>query len=278
MSLLSRKELRVALCPDQAALLHVRRDLGLRGLGREAHGRRVVPCGGGGQASPWHAALRALETALQGAAGSKLAATVVLSNHFLRYTLVPWSASLTEAADEMAYVRHCFAKVYGAGAQQWTMRLSGESRGSPRLACAMDTVLLDGLRGVFDKAGVVLKSVQPHLMAVFNGIRGRLKGRNAWFALLEPGNLCLALLHQGRWVQIRNLRVGADWPEELAVILEREAYLSDAAPETRDVFLWTSGQPEAPLPLGKPWSIHVLTPRPDAGWSDAGRFAMALGA
>jgi hypothetical protein len=277
VSLLSRKELRVVLCPKQAALTQIDRQLTLRRPRRAAVARHVVPCDSS-DAMPWRPALQALETALPRFAGGKATATVILSNHFLRYVLVPWSANLSEEAEEMAFVRHCFTKVYGSTAQHWALRLSSESRGSLRLASAVDAELLDGLRGVLDKAGVAVKSIQPHLMAVFNGVRGRLRGRSAWFALLEPGNLCLALLHQGRWAQVRSLRVGASWHEELALILEREGYLTDAAATTRDVFLWASGQAEAAPPLGKPWTVHVLTSQRGAGSAEAWQIATAPGA
>ena len=46
-------------------------------------------------------------------------------------------------------------------------------------------------------------------MAVYNDYRRRLQGRHAWFALLEPGNLCLALLQQGRWARVRSQRIDA---------------------------------------------------------------------
>lgn len=278
MSLWSRKELRVVLSPEQAALAHIECALTPRGRRCTTHARHLMPCDSGADAMPWRAALKALETALPDSAGGKAAATVILSNHFLRYLLVPWSAQLTDAEVEMAFVRHGFTRVYGATAQQWSLRLSNEHRGALRLASAVDTELLDGLRGVFDQAGVAIKSIQPHLMAVFNGVRSRLQGQSVWLALHEPGNLCLALLHQGRWAQVRNLRVGADWHKELALILERETYLSDAAAAARDVFLWDAGQAEAPPPLSQNWSIHVLTPPHGAGSVAAGPIAREGGA
>ena len=57
---------------------------------------------------------RTLETALPGYADGKTVATVILSNHFMRYTLVPWRDELSDAEEELAYARHCFTKVYGA--------------------------------------------------------------------------------------------------------------------------------------------------------------------
>ena len=119
MSPWSHRELRVVVCPDQVALWPVQCTLGLRGLRRtiddEPH---IVSCNSASGALPWRAALQALETSLLCYANGKTAATVILSNHFLRYTLVPWRAELADAEEDLSFARHCFGKVYGKAAQQ----------------------------------------------------------------------------------------------------------------------------------------------------------------
>ena len=99
-------------------------------------------------------------------------ATLILSNHFLRYVLVPWSDALSDAGGEIAFARHCFAQVYGKEAA--AVGTAPESR--RRLACRSWPApwtrrLLDAVRRCFQGAGVALKSVQPHLMAAYNGCR-----------------------------------------------------------------------------------------------------------
>jgi hypothetical protein len=252
-------ELRVVFSPDQVTLLQVQRTLTWRGLRRTTHDVYSVPCDSANGPQPWRAALLELETALPGYADGKTAATVILSNHFLRYALVPWRAGLADAEEELSSARHCFAKVYGKAAQQWDLRLSQEAPGMPRLASAVDTDLLDSLRGVFDGAGIPLRSIQPHLMAAINGVRGRLR-HSAWFALLEPGNLCLALLQQGRWSRVRSLRTDRAWREELPMILEREAVLADDPAVPHEVYVWSAESDDAALPEIDPWQFHALGP------------------
>ena len=278
MSLWSHRELRVVICPDQVALLPVRRRLGLRKLRRTIDEPHIVSCNCASGIPPWRAALLALETALPGFSNGKTAATVILSNHFLRYAMVPWRAELVDAEEELSYARHCFAKVYGNASQQWELRLSQSAPESPRLASAVDTELLVALQGVFDGAGVGLFSIQPHLMAAFNGFRGDMQQRSAWFALLEPGNLCLALLHQGRWQRVRSLRIGSDWREDLLQALEREAYLTDQQEASNEVYL-RAVEPVDPslLELG-PWQFHVLSSglAPVSASAQDRHFAMAM--
>lgn len=259
MSLWSHSELRAVVCPAQVAFFQVQRTLTLRGLHRTINGPHYVPCNSQDGAQPWRAALQALEATLPGSAGGRTTATVILSNHFLHYALVPWRAELANPEETLSFTRHCFAKVYGKSAQQWELRLSHEAPEAPRLASAVDTELLDALRGVFDKAGIPLQSIQPHLMAVYNDFKGHLRRRSAWFALREPGNLCLALLFEGSWVRVRSLRIGREWLAELPKILEREAYLADTPAVPHEVYLWDSGLGETALPEIDPWQFRALT-------------------
>lgn len=277
MSRWLHRELRVVVHPEQVALLQMRRTLSWRGLRSTIHDAYSVPCDSASGAHPWRAALLELETALPGYADGKTAATVILSNHFLRYALVPWRAELADAEEELAFTRHCFTKVYGKTTQQWELRLSQEAHASPRLASAVDAELLDALKGVFDGAGIVLQSIQPHLMAAFNGFRGRLRKRSAWFALLEPGNLCLALLHRGCWLRVRSLRIGSDWRAELPLILEREAYLADNLAMPHEVYLWDAESGGSALPEIEAWKFHALSPGLELGVASApGRFSLAM--
>lgn len=279
MSRWSHRELRIMVSPDQVTLLPVRRRMGLRGLHRTIDEPHIVSCDYVSGVTPWRAALHALETALLCFANGKTDATVILSNHFLRYTMVPWRAELNDAAEDLSFARHCFAKVYGKeAAQQWELRLSQEMPETPRLASAVDTELLDAMRSVFGGAGITLKSVQPHLMAAFNGVRGHLRQRSAWFALLEPGNLCLALLHKDCWMRVRNLRIGSEWREDLALILEREAFLDDSSEVPHDVYLCDTISGDTTLPEIDSWQFHALPsglPQGDAS-SKSRLFAMAL--
>jgi len=256
------------------ALSPVPRTLGLQSQRRTADDPIIVPCSSAGGSQPWRAALHALETSLLCFANGKTTATVILSNHFLRYTLVPWRAELADAEEELSFTRHCFAKVYGKAAQQWDLRLSQEAPEMPRLASAVDTELLDGLRGMFDGAGIPLRSIQPQLMAAFNGFRGRVQQNNAWLAMLEPGNLCLALLQKGHWSRVRSMRIDSDWREALPLILEREALLADDPAVPHEVYVWNVEPGDAALPKIDPWQFHALMPA--AASAHDGRLPIAM--
>jgi hypothetical protein len=231
----------------------------------------------GGEAS-WDAAIKTLDVELPRLLARKTIAKVVLSNRFMRYALLPWSETLSDAAEEEAYARHCFRQLYGADAEQWELRLSPERVGLPQLASAVDTRLLAALRGVFERNGVALESIQPRLMAAYNNCRPTLKMCSAWFALYEPGCLCLALLQHGHWASVRTMRIGSDWRDTLSLVLEREAYLAEPNAATKMVFLWAPELGKAALPESGQWQIHNLHPvvRPALVPEYEGRLAMAL--
>lgn len=169
--------------------------------------------------------------------------TVVVSNHFVRYAVLPWSEALRTPADWLDFARHRFAAIHGAASAEWQIRVSGGERRKARVASAIDAALLDALRST----GAVA-SVQPYLMAAFNSRRRSFDGNPAWFVVQEPGRLAVALLAQGEWKLARCRQVPAGWQEALPQLLERERALADA-PECHDVYLWSES--EAPRELGR---------------------------
>ena len=258
------KELRVFLCPDGVMLLPVRRTLTFRGIRRTIHDRQLVCIDNPAPANPWRPALLALESALSGVANGRTAATVVLSNQFVRYAVVPWQAGLADFQEDLSYARHCLTRVYGKPALQWEVRLSQQAPESTRLASGVEVELLDGLRGVFARPGIVLRSIQPHLMATFNDARRRLRQRSAWLALPEPGHLCLALLRDGHWSRVRSQRIDGTWREELPRLLEREAFVGDHEAVPKDVYVGDFEAGALVLPELDGWSFHTLGPVPVA--------------
>lgn len=275
MSPLRTRTLQVELAPDQVNLAFSERRLTLRGM-RTAVSREWLPAVlAGADAAPWRGTVQALEQALSTLAVRPVRARVILSNRLVRYALVPWSDALGGADEEAAFARHCFERVYGETAAEWELRVSDERDGAPRLASAVDAALPGALRDAFAAAGVCLESIQPALMAVCNDYRRRLRGRHAWLALLEPGSLCLALMHSGRWARIRNLRIGPGWRIELPLILAREAYLAEPELAAADVFVWACGLGDAKLPENGRMQFHLLAPSERAMPAESGRLLLA---
>lgn len=258
MSPLLRRKMCINFAPDRVSLSPVRGGLPRRDLSPTLNDSHGTACDTAAGESSWHAPLQALQSLLPDLRDSRAEATVILSNQFMRYTLVPWSENLANADEELAYSRHCFTRVYGQVADNWVLRLDHGLAGTPRLASAVDADLIEGLRGAFDTAGIPLKSIQPYLMAAFNACRRDMPQSSAWFAVLEPGNLSLGLLDHGRWLQVRSMRIGDVWHAELPLILEREAYLAGKPAVSREVYVWGAGAGEAAFPESGSWQFHAL--------------------
>jgi hypothetical protein len=176
-------------------------------------GKRV-PCDPGYGSEPWHGALEVLKQLELGASR----VMIELSNHFVRYALVPWSAALSTAAEEELYVRHHFAKIHGERAKSWTVRASEAPPDAPRLASAIDSGLLEALKQAFAGRKAKLVSIQPALMSRFNAARKNVPAGGAWLVIAEPERACIAL-HGGKaWRAVQNTK--GDW----RAALERERH------------------------------------------------------
>ncbi len=263
MSLLYRRQLNIVFGPGQLVLQRTAYKLTRKGPAIDVLGDEIIQSVPD-DVAPWSGALQALGEALPHLAWRDMQATVVLSNHFVQYALVPWVGDLDDK-DEMAYARHCFREVYGDAAEGWEIRVSWGDGVGPGLASAVDSAMLSNLREVLARAGVTTKSIQPQLMMAFNSSVASLNRRNAWLALLEPGSLCVAMLREGQFSSIRKLRIGDAWQEELPRVLEREAYLVDGAAEVHDVFLWAPQADCDSIPQTGRWNIQTLTPFPGRG-------------
>ena len=210
MSPLWPERVSVGLCPDRLVVS--------RGAAAQ-----VLGVASAGEAPAWRAAVDALPAALGARAPRRL--SVILSHHFVRYALLPWSAALNSDEAWRAYAEHRLTAIYGAPAAPWALRVAATAPRGARIACATEQALIDALQAKLREHGVRLVSVQPHLMAAFNRSRRRLRGASCWLVVEEAGRLALALIERGAWRSLRSRRVDARWRDALPELLEREGAL-----------------------------------------------------
>ncbi|MGH8701059.1 MAG: hypothetical protein ACREVR_07755 [Burkholderiales bacterium] len=270
-----RDRLLVGFAPTELALARVS-----GGLRQRIGAKHVVPCAAVSAPEPWQGPIAALKTAIESARGDALDVTVVLSNHFVRYAIVPWDDALASAEEELAFARHCFTKTYGERARTWLLRVSEERAGAPRLASAIDAALLDAVNGCFPRNGKArLASVQPYLMAAFNGCRSSMPPAGAWLMIVEAGRACLALHAQGQWQAVQNTKGEFAAPDGWATLLERERHRTgNEAADT--VVVHTARGAAANWPRSTNWKFQsaVLPARDGYSPLEDGRYVMALSA
>jgi hypothetical protein len=168
---------------------------------------------------PWQGALEDLARRIA-AIAKRVDVTVVLSNHFVRYAVLPERDGAASSEEELALARFHLTKIHGERVKGWEVRVS------ERLACAIDAALLEGIKDFFSKTKKPrLVSVQPRLMTAYNAARGRIPREGAWLVLAERGRTCLARIATQGWASVHNARE-ADVDE----LLERERSRASGEP------------------------------------------------
>ncbi|HEY8069142.1 MAG TPA: hypothetical protein VIF38_09650 [Burkholderiales bacterium] len=229
MSRLLPDRVLVALAPAALAYARVRR------APRTAvihHGS--AECSPAGGPEPWRGAVAALAPLADSLKAGRVDVTLVLSNHFVRYALVPSDPGLDTEEEQLAFARFCFAKIHGERSKAWQIRLDRRGPGSAQLASAVDDALLQAMQACFKPgAAVRLVSVQPYLMAAFNRWGRQLPTAGGSLLLVEPDRACLARLENGRWSAVHSARGSFDGATEWVRFLERERHLvAEAVPAT----------------------------------------------
>lgn len=239
MSLSWRDRLLISLTPGELTWLRL--------AGRfktEVLAKRIIAIEPGYGAHAWDGAIEALRIEATQWRRDKLSVRVVLSNHFVRYALVPSSKAVSGHTEELALARFHFQKIHGDASRDWDIRMSLARPHAPRLACAVDTALLDALRQVFvQKQAPQLESVQPLLMSVFNSGCHTIPDSGAWLVMAETDRACVALLAGKTWRAVQNVR--GQFPDAASWIdlVERERWRVDldTVPETLLIHATQSG-------------------------------------
>ena len=278
VSLLVRDRLLVSLSP--ASVSWVRLSGGLKPRAVDRGSVAADPAFG---REPWAGAI----AALTGVAGrwhrERLAVTVVLSNHFVRYTLVERPGRGVTRDEELALARFHFTRLHGERASAWDVRVAEVDRASPRVASAVDRALIAALQAAFPAQGRArLKSVQPYLMCAFNRWRGRIDSRGAWLVLVEPGRVCLAMLAGRAWSALQSIRSAqpdaAPAPEEWLALVEREKQRAPVQPVPTTVLARSAVHGEIDAAARASWRLVTLDAPPVDGVpaDEREQYAMAL--
>lgn len=149
---------------------------------------------------------------------------VVVSDHFIRYALLPWSAQVTRADERAMYATIQFEALFGATMAGWVIVTDMGDYGVAGIGCAVQRKLIDALDEVCVGRSLRLASMQPYFMTAYNRWRDQI-GSDALFAVIDSGRCLVACRKQGKWHSIRTLRLGAGESQDAAALLEREKLL-----------------------------------------------------
>jgi hypothetical protein len=226
-----------------------------------------VPCDPESPDRKWASIASALDRALVavGTAG-RLRGRVNVSSQFVRFTLLAPVANVFAPAALAALAQQQLRLAYGEQSREWRLCVDSPRPGAPALAAAIEPELRTVLHETLSRRGVTVRSMTPSLAAAFNAHRSRLGKRGSfWFALAEPGRLCVAYSRAGDWVAVRNHATGGPLSDALPLVLER-MYMGEAnGAEPGPVYVAGDPGSLAGLELALPWSVQRLAfPLPGA--------------
>lgn len=204
-------ELGVFLAPRRLCVVRFRRGLKAKILREEDLELPADAAGPGG----WEGALAALESKLADPLWGGASMRAVIADHWVRYAVVPYAAELSSEAEREAHAREMLGSLYGDAVSGWALCVSDAPPGASRLACAMPSALLEGLREACRRVGAKLISLQPQLIAAHNHWRGAMPATDAWFVTIDEGSLAAARLRADGFDRVHTVRIGADWVREL---------------------------------------------------------------
>jgi hypothetical protein len=260
-----RDHLLISLAPDELSWVR------LSGvLKPEARDKCVVTIENPHGARSWDNAVSALREETVKWRDDRLLVSIVLSNHFVRYALIPHSQGINGYKEELALAKFHFSKVHGETVRDWDIRLSPAYSGGARLACAIDTALIETLRQLFPQnRRQRLASVQPLLMSAFNSGASGIPEAGAWLLIVEHDRTCVALLSGKTWYAVQNVKGQFLGSEAWVSLVERERWRVnlDSVPDT--ILVLSPGTPSLPHQSHGAWKMSEMQLRWPVGMQPA---------
>ena len=230
MSPLWRDEVGIYLAQRRACLVRMRRGVRPTLAAEVDHADSAAAAG-------WEGALTLLEQQMNEGTWSDARVRVVLADHWVRYSVVPWSDALSSTGERLAHARELMSGIFGAEMSDWTVSLSEAPPGSSRLASAVPTALLQALKDAALRHRQKLVSVQPQLSAAYNTWRHVLPAATAaWFVTVEEGSLAALRMCGDGIDRVHAVRIGLEWARELKR-LQTFGRLASASPTDGRVYV-----------------------------------------
>lgn len=220
----------LGFCPDRIGV--VRRKAGWKNR-KQPPEQGVIDVPQATTTEGWQPGLDIVGRWLEEYAITNVSAALTLSNRFARFALVPWSSQVNRSEEETALTRARFESQYG-DMTGWTVRLDPGRYGEARIACAMETELLDSLRSLFAAHRITCHTVQPYFIASWNRWCRQFGKTDGLFAIVESQMVVMASIRAGCWQSVRAVH-GTEDAQSLHVLLERETLLQGftGMPQTR---------------------------------------------
>ena len=203
-----------------------------------------------GTGTDWRPAVAALRGLLVREARYAMRVDIALSGLWVRPHLVPAMPGNLGADEMLLLARAHFGRQYPEASQEsWTFRLA---RQGPRLlAAAMESSLLEAVKGANAAAGARLRRMEPLFSWVCDRFEKSLATATGWMLLDEPGLLTLACLEHGQLTSLYPQRCDGDQDALAVRLLERQSAL--CAHQSAEVHVFSVDGRIIRLPA--PWRV-----------------------
>ena len=189
---------------------------------------------------PLSGAAALFKRALRGRIKAADKLTVLLGYPYVQHMVLPWHASLSNAAKRQEYAYAGFDRQYGAAAAARTVAVDPAQAGLPRLAAAMDTALIEGLQALARTHKLRLVSCTSLLTAAV---------RRHWDVLEDD---CVLSLPQQGAVECL-FRTQGTWHAAHSMPTASDAALADSVSAA-------AAAAKATLPVGNALPVLAVTP------------------
>lgn len=247
MSRLWRDQIDVFLAPGRVNLAHTSH--GLKPVKRPVVTEQVSLPDAGQVA--WEKSLQRLDEMLSGSAGAGM--TVTLSNHFVRYAVLLPQVEITTPEEVFAYADFRMHEIYGSRVDHWVISISHWNPLYGAISAAIPQEFMAKMEEICERHMIRLNGIEPYFTAVLDRWGKGLDRKKSYVAVIEPGRLCIGVLEDNIWQNIRNQRILNNAAAELWAALDQEAVLSGQKEIIERVFLFAPEHPPLVLP-------------PDCGW------------
>lgn len=154
---------------------------------------------------------------------------VVLSNHFVKYVVIPWNADISSTDERLAYMKHCFVQAFGEGIKNWDCRMSLPAYGKSAIASAVDMNLITKIYDLFESLNKPLQGISPYLGLIINHAIEEIEDKNLtakseefWIAVVQNQRVCIVLHDDSGWRLVKNLMADDDVLSQISAMIQRE--------------------------------------------------------
>ena len=131
----------------------------------------------------------------------KQSVDIVLSNNFVRFSLLPWRDDVFKTADWLALATAHMKQIYGAAVDSWQVNVQSQGFGKPYWVNAIDKRFILQVEALMKQNSAKLESITTAFEYVAERYNKKMSSNDA-LVVSESGRLILAVLEQGAWQQV----------------------------------------------------------------------------